>query len=37
MTLASDGTLVFLFFVPLLWVLWLWVYRGFFQILRIVS
>ena len=29
MTLASDGTLLFLLFIPLLWVLWLWVYRFF--------
>jgi hypothetical protein len=29
MTLESDGSLVFLLFIPLLWVLWLWVYRVF--------
>ena len=29
MTLESDGSLVFLLFIPLLWVLWLWVYRIF--------
>jgi hypothetical protein len=30
MSLESDGSLIFLLFIPLLWVLWLWVYRVFF-------
>jgi hypothetical protein len=29
MSLESDGSLVFLLLIPLLWVLWLWVYRIF--------
>ncbi len=29
MTLESDGSLIFLLLIPLLWVLWLWVYRVF--------
>ena len=37
MNLESDGALVFLLFIPLLWVLWLWVYHVFFQIFWFVS